>query len=202
MYITPESVVHLLEGVPLDNSYTDTIFFNTNVEQYDHFIHSYTSHAATALTYQRVNKGVCRVEALADTLYGVNYMMFQNGAYGTKWFYAFVNQVNYINDVTTEIVYEIDVMQTWFFEAVLEPSYVEREHSATDGIGENLLPEPVDLGLIICERTETTDYFQSYCAVIALAEDSTALSARGWTNPIEMSDEDIVKSLSERGYGG
>ena len=38
-------------------------------------------------------------------------MMFQNSAYGDKWFYAFITSVEYVNDVTSNISFEIDVMQ-------------------------------------------------------------------------------------------
>lgn len=198
MYITPDSTVFLLEGVPLDNSYTDTIFFDNVTNQHAHFTTAYDRYEFNKLSYQRVNKGTIRVEKKADDLYACNYMVFQNTAYGSKWFYAFINAVTYINDITTEIAYEIDVMQTWFFEAILEPSYVDREHSSSDVIGEHLLPEPVDLGLIICQQTQTTDYFDSYVAVIALAEDDSTRSS--WGNPINMSNDDNIASVMSMGY--
>ena len=72
--------------------------------------------------------------------------MFQNTAYGNKWFYAFINNVEYINNVTTEITYTIDVIQTWYFDYTLGTCFVEREHTLTDVVGENTVPEPVDGG--------------------------------------------------------
>lgn len=149
MYIQPNTNIILLKGVPLDNTYSDTIYFADTTSQYNHFI-SYTNKMFPAQTYQRVNKRTLRVQIKADDIYDYNYLMFRNASYGTKWFYAFINRVNYINDNTSEVVYELDVMQTWMFEAVLEPSYVEREHSATDVIGENIAPEPVSIGDIRC----------------------------------------------------
>ena len=106
----------------------------------------------SAQSYQRVNKGTLRLQVTADDIYDYNYLMFRNASYGSKWFYAFINKVNYINDNTSEIEYELDVIQTWLFEAVLEPSYIDREHSATDVIGENLAPEPVKLGEYYCSN--------------------------------------------------
>lgn len=150
MYIQPNSIVVLLKGVPLDNTYTDTIYFANATDQYNHFL-TYTKREFGQLSYQRVNKNTIRLQVSADAIYDYNYLMFCNTAYGNKWFYAFITKPpTYINDATAEIEYEIDVMQTWMFEAVLEPSFVEREHSATDVIGENLAPEPVELGEIKC----------------------------------------------------
>ena len=72
--------------------------------------------------------------------------MFKNTAYGSKWFYAFVDSVEYINDVTTEIKYHIDEIQTWMFEWTFNDCFIERQHSTTDVIGDNILPEPVEVG--------------------------------------------------------
>lgn len=149
MWITPNSTVKVLKRVPLDDTYENTIWFNTVNDQVNTFS-SYTKYTfqnpPAALTYQRVNKNSIRINLVADNLYDCNYLMFQNTAYGTKWFYAFIKQVNYINDNVTEIVYSIDDMQTWHFDYTLEQCFVEREHSATDTLGENLQPEHLATG--------------------------------------------------------
>lgn len=87
-----------------------------------------------------------RVELLSDNLYDCNYLMFQNTAYGNKWFYAFINEVNYINDVTCEIVYQLDVMQTWYFQYRPQACFVEREHTETDEPGNNIVTENLPTG--------------------------------------------------------
>ena len=169
MYIQPNTNIILLKGVPLDNTYTDTIYFADATAQYNHFI-SYTNMMFPAQSYQRVNKGTLRLQVTADNIYDYNYLMFRNASYGQKWFYAFINKVNYINDNTSEIEYELDVIQTWLFEAVLEPSYVEREHSATDVVGENIASEPINIGGTKCHKVEDTDWFNDYVAVVAIAD--------------------------------
>lgn len=178
MYIQPNSDLIIMHGIPLDNTYTDTVAFASLEEQYTWFNGYYNRIQFSNLSYQRVNKNSVRVEILADDIAGYNYMMFRNTSYGNKWFYAFITQVNYINDNCTEIEYEIDVMQTWYFDVTLDPCYVEREHSATDVAGEYIAPEPIDPGTIICQATEETDYFDSYVAVIAIAE-TESVSASG-----------------------
>ena len=169
MYIQPNTTIILLKGVPLDNTYSDTIYFNSLSEQETHF-KGYTSKVFGSNSYQRINRGKIRLEVKADSIYSYNYLMFKNTAYGNKWFYAFINSVEYVNDVTSEITFEIDVIQTWFFECILEASYVERETSSTDNIGENIAPEPVDLGPIRCSKVNDTGLFESYVAVVAMAK--------------------------------
>ncbi len=150
----PNTVVKVLKNVPLDDTYTDTRWFSGVGEQTG-FFSGKAKYTFTDMTYQRVNNGIaqprvaltCRVPRIADDLYDCNYMMFQNTNYGTKWFYAFIKQVNYINPNNTEIVYEIDYLQSFMFELKIQPSFVEREHAsaAEDEPFYNLTPEPVDV---------------------------------------------------------
>ena len=139
-YIAPNSTVKILRSISIDNSYRNTILQSDKASQFSMF-NDYTKYSLTNYSYQRVNKGAIRVEILADNLYDCNYMLFQNTAYGNKWFYAFITNVNYINDNTSEIEYQIDVMQTWYFDYDLGRCLVVREHTLTDNIGEHLVPE-------------------------------------------------------------
>lgn len=145
MYINPQTNIKLLKNVPLDTTYEHTIYFSSASDQSTYFA-SLVKYNLTNYTYQRVKRGYARVGIKADSLYDCNYMMFQNTAYGTKWFYAFITSVEYVNDECSEITFELDVMQTWFFNCKPDYCFVEREHSTTDTIGENILPEPVEIG--------------------------------------------------------
>lgn len=96
----------------------------------------------------------------AESLFDCNYMMFRNENFGSfvrtgvgddgylrkKWFYAFITDVEYVNNEVARVTFEIDVMQTWMFDYELEQCFIEREHSETDGIGDNIVPENLDIG--------------------------------------------------------
>lgn len=150
----PNTVVKVLKNVPLDDTYTDTRWFSSVGDQTG-FFNGKAKYTFTDLTYQRVNNGIaqprvaltCRVPMIADNLYDCNYIMFQNTNYGSKWFYAFIKQVNYINPNNTEIVYEIDYLQSFMFELKIKASFVEREHAsaAEDLAFANLTPEPLQV---------------------------------------------------------
>lgn len=148
MYIEPNSRLVLLSDVPLNPRQTDTYYFGSASEQFN-TLYARRIAEFTRQSYQRVERGRMRVEINAERVYSCNYCMFQNSAYGSKWFYAFVTGVEYINDVTTEIIFQIDDIQTWFFEHNVPPCYVERQHSTTDGIGDNIEPEPVNAGDLV-----------------------------------------------------
>lgn len=95
--------------------------------------------------------GTLTVGACADTLdsLGVNYVAFQNTAFGNKWFYAFVRKIEYINQSTSRLYIETDVFMTYQFDvensSFRNDVFVERETvSATeDNAINNIIPEPV-----------------------------------------------------------
>lgn len=150
MYIAPNSTIVLLSGVPLDNTYTDTLYFDNAATQATHFLANYTKKTYDNNTYQRVERKYIRLEVCADDIYNYNYLMFRNTNYGSKWFYAFINSIEYINNAVSQIEFELDVMQTWLFDYELEQCFVERETSETDELFEHIYPEQVDYGDIVC----------------------------------------------------
>ena len=145
MYIEPNTVIKILQSVPLDKTYTNTIIFNSAYEQQAYFSGK-TKFTLSNQTYQRAQQNIMRVEIKAEELYDCNYLMFQNTSFGNKWFYAFIKEVEYINNSVSQITYELDVMQTWLFDYQLEQCFVEREHSATDNLFENTIPENLETG--------------------------------------------------------
>ena len=148
MYIQPNTTIKLLKNVPLDTTYQHTIFFSNKTEQTSYFS-SLVKHNLTSQSYQRVQRGSIRVGISADSCYDCNYLMFQNTNYGVKWFYAFITGVEYVNNDVCEIHFVIDVIQTWFFDFKLKECFVEREHSETDEIGDNVIRENVDVGDVV-----------------------------------------------------
>lgn len=77
-----------------------------------------------------------------------NYIAFQNPDYSNKWFFAFIDDVKYISDKTTEISYTIDAFSTFFKSLTLRQCMTIREHiNVNDDIaGANTVPENLDLG--------------------------------------------------------
>ena len=140
MYIEPNSTVKLLKGVPLDTSYRNTVVWDNLTAQVNGFS-AFTKHTLSKQSYQRINKGIFRCEKSADACYDCNYMMFQNTAYGNKWFYAFINKVEYINDSMCQIVFTLDIIQTWYNEWSFESCFVERETTASDKLFEHTIQE-------------------------------------------------------------
>lgn len=149
MYIAPNSTIKILRNVPLDPTYDHTIYFptgNTGLDRQTAYFSGKAKYTFTEQSYQRVNRGWIRLAAVADNLYDCNYLMFQNTNFGSKWFYAFIKSVEYINNAVCEVQYEIDVIQTWNNDYTLEMCYIERQHTLTDELFENTVIEDLNLG--------------------------------------------------------
>ena len=157
-YVTPNSTLQLFKGINLDNRYLHTILFEaqaateqepakTAAQVQDTW---FTSKATAALTfnnlmYRRYMSNAVKLEVDANTLLGVTYMRFKNTRAGNgMWFYAFVNYIDYINENTSVVYYEIDVMQTWFIQkGSIRPCMVKREHVSSDIFSTHLEQEPI-----------------------------------------------------------
>ena len=165
MYIAPNSVVRILRNCPLDNTYDHTIYFSSASAQATYF-QSLTAYTHTNLSYNRVNRGQLKIQRKAEDMYNCNYMMFQNTSFGDRWFYAFITTVEYVSNEVSLITFEIDVMQTWFFDVTLEQCFVEREHVMNDTIGANLQPEPINLGDYVYDGYTTSGHMTNMVIVI------------------------------------
>lgn len=148
-YIPPNSDVVLCRGVPIESDYRHTLYFDSVAAQNNYFF-SKAFKQFHNVSYQRERRNVITLEIPATQVYACNYLLFKNTSYGEKWFFAFVNSVEYVNDNVTDIYYELDVMQTWMFEYTLSQCMVEREHSVTDKIFENTKPENIGYGELMC----------------------------------------------------
>lgn len=166
MYIQPNTNIRLLSNCPIDNTYSDTLYFSNTTAQYNYFS-GLTKYNLSQNSYTRHSNGIIRVPFNCENLYDCNYCMFQNASFGQKWFYAFINNVEYVNDNLSLVYFEIDVMQSWFFDYTLMESFVAREHTETDYIGDNLVPESVELGEYIMKDFMGTGHLQSYSIIVA-----------------------------------
>ena len=156
-YIEPNSIVEFFGAVNITPTYENSLYFETEQEK-DNYFNSSVSKLGTVsrCSYQREHRGSIRVELPTRQIYRSTYMRFKNQGFEDKWFYAFVLKVNYINNVTTEVVYQIDPLMTWMGNFTLRECYVERQHVHNDSIGANICDEGIPCGEYIDESVEGT----------------------------------------------
>lgn len=143
MTFVPDSQVRLC-SVPFSDQ-TNILSFGTDDTARANYFQGKTVTNLTSDTgynYVRGSRAI-RVNKNKETLYNVNYMMYRNSNFGSKWFYAFVDSMEFINANCTEIKFSIDVWQTWESSLTFKESFIVRQHikKSEDTIGANLQPE-------------------------------------------------------------
>lgn len=154
--IAPNGQIRFLTNIPIDSNYENSLDFQNELEQRTYFLSQTPVHTQIGAT--RVRDGVISVNKLSDELLSANYIMFQNLNFSTKWFYAFITDVEYINNNMSYVYYQIDDIQTWMFDVQLTECFVEREHTPTDAMFEHLVDEGVNVSeYVISNNTATSE---------------------------------------------
>lgn len=122
----PKGEIYILRDVPLTVTYEHTIDFKDRTEQFNYF-RGFIAHTLENYTYIRRDREYVVVELPLLSLENVNYMLFRSEE-GSRLYYAFITDIVYVNDVTTQIFYTVDVMQTYQFEFTWKPSYIKQGH--------------------------------------------------------------------------
>ena len=142
-YIQPNSQIQFFKGINLDNRYMHTIYFASTQAQNTWFT-SKVDKTISGHSYQRYTVDKIKVKGDATDFLEYTYMRFMNDRNIDMWFYAFITAIEYLNENTVLLSYEIDVMQTWFIQkGSVRPCMVLREHVTDDIFGHNLEAEPI-----------------------------------------------------------
>lgn len=141
--VTPSSDLYLLQ-CPIEIDNKNQINFANTTNQYNYFF-GLNKIGATNFSYQRKDSTI-RYPAHIDSIRHFNYVMYRNDNYSNKWFYAFIEEMEYLNDSTTLIKIKTDVYQTWQFDLTFKRCFVEREHVNDDTAGKHTLDEGLSVG--------------------------------------------------------
>lgn len=165
--IIPRGQIHLLKNVPLSPDYINTFWFSSPTEQYNYFMNQFSNVTSLNTQYQRKNRGWLRVKADYKDVWNVSYMMWRNfpatamngttvvrNGYEDKWWYAFVDKIDYINDNVVEIHYSLDVIQSYMFNVSYEDTFIDRMTEATNYAGDNLIDEGLPVGEYVYNTSE------------------------------------------------
>lgn len=165
----PTSTITICSVPALDNRYEHTLWFENADKQWEYFANHYVKFYNN-YTYLRRNKTI-KVEARMHETTGWHYLFFYNGEPERKYYYYFINKVNYVNDSTVELEIELDVIQTYMFDWNLGQCFIERTHPASDLPGVHTMEEGLETGPLV--DTKVVDYtFDDLCILVMTAVDS------------------------------
>ena len=165
MAISPRTDLRIIK-CPLELDEKNQLTFSSATAQANYFL-SLPHLEIENISYQRKDSTI-RFPEHIDSIIEYNYVMYKNDNYSNKWFYAFITNMEYINDNMTLITIKTDVFQTWQFDLEWKQSFIEREMLSVqdDVIGANILNENLDVGEPIVVNQYQTDFNKQVFFVI------------------------------------
>lgn len=134
----------LARDIKLDKSYKNVLDYSES--SMVTLLQSKAVATGTNLSFIRPTDNYLDLPTAYGTALTANYMAFQNPDYSNKWFFAFIESVEYVTDGTTRIHFIIDEFATWHDYWTLEPCFVVREHVNNDTVGAHTIPEGIEHG--------------------------------------------------------
>ena len=153
--ITPEGEIYLCK-TPLENDYKNQLTFQNATKQNEYFV-SCIFKTLDDYTYIK-HDNIIKVGFNIDEIINCNYLFYRNKGFTNKIYYCFITNMEYVNENCTAITFETDVWQTYQFNIVYNPCFVEREHVNDDTIGKNTIPEGVELGEYVCNKLTQAEF--------------------------------------------
>ena len=173
--ITPQTELRLIK-CPIESDNLNQLTFSSKSSQFKYF--DKLPHLdVDNFTYQRKDS-IIRYPAHIDSIMTYNYVMYQNEAYTDKWFYAFITNMEYVNDKMTYITIKTDVFQTWQFDMNWKKSFIEREHVNDDTIGLHTIPEGLETGDYVVNNYQRIFNGVDTYIIIACSDAPTEISPR------------------------
>ena len=154
-YITPGTIVDLM-NVAMDPTYKHVRYFASNSDR-DAYFDGKIVRTLTAQTYQNYTDGTIRLSVTPSQVLNCNYMRFRNVGYENKNYYAFIISTTDISNECVEINFKIDSFMTYWMDYNTPPCFVERMHTRTDAIGDNIESEPIQAALIPARIPDAAD---------------------------------------------
>lgn len=168
--IQPDGKIQLFNNLRIDSNYENTFYFQNGSAQ-NSFFESKVVISLDNQSYTRKEKSI-KVNLKTDNIYSCDYLRFQNSGFGLKWFYAFITDIKYISNTVSEIFYEIDSIQTWYFNFTINNNFVERLHTPTDNLFEHIEPDVAPFGDDYIYAKKTTKDFANLNVCIQATTDA------------------------------
>lgn len=177
------SVVYLAKNIKLEKNYNNVLKYSEQdminlITNENNLVYS-----SNNFSFIRENNEI-KVEVPYEIAIQSNYIAFQNPDYSNKWFFAFVDKIEYISNKTCKILFTVDLFSTWWSYWTPQACYVLREHVADDSIGLHTVPEDVDTGDYIVDFEKTLTALTPYKIVMGTTVDYYIDSQTGTVNII------------------
>lgn len=166
--VEPQGEIYLC-STPLEKDYQNELTFTNLASQLAYF-NSTIKHTLDNYTYIR-KESIINVGLNIDDIINCNYLFYKNKGFTEKYYFCFISDMQYVNENCTAIKIETDCFQTWQFDLIYKPSFIEREHVNDDTVGANTIPENLETGEYVLESEVDNADLQDVCPVVATTVD-------------------------------
>lgn len=141
----PNAIVQLLT-VPWSSNYANLRYFDS-VSSQNSWFNNRSKKAYTGMQAVRIGKKYT-VKGNYNEISSYNYMRFINQQYSdSKWFYCFIDRVEYGSEDSTDIYFTIDYYQTYLGSLSFGNCFIERHHTKGDTVPKT--EEPIGAGDLV-----------------------------------------------------
>ena len=184
------SKIILCKGIKIDREYVNVLSYSE--EQMLNLCNSNDIKINEASNYTFIDRNrKIRVAFPYSQCVQANYIAFQNPDYSNKWFFAFIDNVEFKGNMNTEISFTIDAWSTWFDYWQKKPCYILREHVNNDGIGVNTIPENLNIEEVVQEYEQEDISLSEYFFVGVLTSHNPATNST-FTSPYTIVKKNIL----------
>ena len=162
------SKIILCKNINIDREYKNVTSYTTNemltlCRSNDHLIRELDDYSFVRVQERnRINTDFTYAECIQ-----ANYLAIQNPDFSNKWFFCFIDKIEYNSDNATIINFTVDAWSTWFDNWKPRTCLVLREHVNSDKIGEHTFPEGLEHGDYIANfYEEVGDFEVEKCKVV------------------------------------
>lgn len=153
MAIKPTTELYI-GTVPWNSNYTGVQSYDSRTVQISE-IKKLCTHAFISVNIIRRDTPFV-LQGVNQDLTQCNYLMYRNNDISTKWYFSFINKVDYNSKNSVKIFSILDVWQTYQFDIKYFKSLIIRAHipKSADTIGRWLAPEPIGVNAEIVKPLE------------------------------------------------
>ena len=168
---TRNSVVILAKNINMDKEYENIIDYTEQeivdlCMGQDHLVSRQNNYSFLKVGENRISVGLDY-----NTCLSANYLCMQNPHYNNKWFFAFIDSVEYSSEKSTIIYYTVDEISTWWSYWNRKQCYVEREHVNDDTLGLHTMPEGLETGEYYINGIEYDNLNSNLTVIMATTKD-------------------------------
>lgn len=173
-----DSEIVIYRGLNFIKDYENVLLFDTVEHQHSFF----NNDVATVDRKSLSNCAYIRWEGLTGTFrFNLNKTEIDTFSYGyfvnpygddSRRYYFFITDIRYVNENVTDLVFEIDIMQTYMFDYELLPCYIERAHQDnSDNVGDNLITDNIAVGNMVNTSIQSEQIDNgTFWTVVAVSE--------------------------------